>query len=109
LSDPEPGKAHAIQPGVQWWTGIQMPKMPGFGETNPMYAITYYVASVPEAIDDFVNEMLQHPSKKKPAAHQQDYATCKSYVNECLGRPETSEDLDDKCNEFEDNKTKLAI
>jgi hypothetical protein len=93
-SDPEPRKVHAIQPGVQWWNGIQMPKIPGFGETNPVYATTYYVASVPEAIDDFVNELLEHPGKKKPAAHQWDYATCKSYVNECLGCPETSEDLD---------------
>jgi hypothetical protein len=74
-SDPMPREKHIIQPGVKWWTGLNMHKMPVVGET-------YYVTSVPFAIDRFLRGSLLRLDKKKPQAFQQDYATC-------LGRPET--------------------
>jgi hypothetical protein len=66
------------------------------------------VAEYGTSIEQFAQGTLKHYNKSKAAAYQTDHETSQQYVNNLLGRPNTEEELDDKCNEFESNKNAVG-
>jgi hypothetical protein len=60
------------------------------------------------SIEQFAQGTLKHCDKFKAAPYQTDRETSQQYVNNLLGRPNTEEELDDKCNEFESNQNAVG-
>jgi hypothetical protein len=108
-SDTRVAKKNAVAADEQWWVGQNMPEMPEKGETNPLLATHFFTADYNTTIQTFANGILKDPDTNKPAAYQEDHDTCQEYINHILGRANTEQELDDKCNEMERNATKLAI
>jgi hypothetical protein len=108
LTDVRNKKTCAIQVDDKWWIGPHKPIMPGLGETNPLYAEQFWVDDGYSWVD-FASDQLTENDENPPAAYQTDFATCKAYVNASLGRADTTEELDAKCEELQTTDACLAV
>jgi hypothetical protein len=90
-------KMYAIQPNDKWWIGgDEAPHMPAFGKTAPLYAQLYPKTKTSVSIEAFVDGRVKEDSRE-PADYQLKREACITWLNKSLGRPETQEELEEKC------------
>jgi hypothetical protein len=102
-------KVYGIKPGDIWWTGDASPQMPGFGETNPLYAELFDKKKTMASIEAFAAGNLKHSDEREPGDYQVSREACFTYINRSLGRPMSLVELDQKCATFQSKESEFAL
>jgi hypothetical protein len=102
-------KVYGVKPGDIWWTGDMGPQMPGFGETNPLYAELFDKKESTTSIEAFAAGNLNHSDEREPGDYQESREACLTYINRSLGRPLSLAELDQKCATFQSKESEFAL
>jgi hypothetical protein len=107
-------KVYGIDPVDKWWTGEfedgnTGPQMPGFGETNPLYAELFDKKKTMASIEAFAAGNLKHSDEREPGDYQVSREACLTYINGSLGRAKSYAELDQKCATFQSKDSEIAL
>ena len=102
-------KVPRVKDDDQWWCGRDKPIMPEVGQSATIYARIFNHGGNDTSIESFVEGKLREKARGKPADYQVNHDAAQLWVNRCLGRPATKNELDKKCKSFNNKETASAV